>query len=83
MTDAELIAAIRSDATELQVKASLYSERADDMDARYYLDEFARGLDDCMADSLTRAKQALERNERLREVDPKGRPEFMTVESEA
>lgn len=82
-TDAELIAAIRNAGELLRVKASLYSARAADLDVRDYLDEFARGLDDCMADSLIPAQTALERNERLRDTDPKGRREFATVESEA
>ena len=83
MTDAELITAIRYAGEQLRLTASLYSARANDDDVTDYLDEFARGLDDLMADSLTPAKEALERNDRLRATDPKARPQYQTVESEA
>ena len=81
VTDAQLIARIRKAATELQVRASLDAERADGIGD--YLDDFARGLDDLMADSLTPAEGALERNERLRNVDPKARRVNMPVETES
>lgn len=80
VTDAQLIVRLRQAATELQVRASLDAERADDFDVRGYLDDFAKSLDDLMADCLNPAEQALEHNERLRNVDPKARREFMPVE---
>ncbi len=80
-TDSELLARVRSAATELQTMTSLYSALANHIGD--YLDDFARGLDDLMADSLTPAEEALARNERLRDVDPKGRRAFMRVETEA
>ncbi len=80
-TDAQLIARIRQRATELQVRASLDAGRAGEIGD--YLDDFARGLDDLMADCLTPAEQALERNERLRDVDPKARRVNMPVETES
>ena len=82
MTDFQLVARIRETAAQLQVRASLGAERADDSDVSGYLDEFARGLSDLMADSLTPAEQALESNERLRNVDPKARRVNMRLETE-
>ncbi len=79
--DAQLLARIRQAAAELQIRASLDAGRAGEIGD--YLDEFARGLDDLMADCLTPAEQTLERNERLRHVDPKARRVNMPVESEA
>lgn len=83
ITDAQLLARIREAATQLQVRASLDAERADDDDVSDYLQEFANSLEDLMADNLWPAEQALERNERLRDVDPKGRRCFMPVETES
>ncbi len=82
-TQSELIARIRQAGEELRVRASLDSGRADDFDVRDCLDEFARGLDDLMADTLTPAEEARARNERLRDVDPKARRANMRVETEA
>ncbi len=79
--DAQLLARVRQAATELQVRASLDAGRASEIGD--YLDEFARGLDDLMADCLTPAEQTLERNERLRGVDPKARRVNMPVETES
>ncbi len=80
-TDAQLLARVRQAATELQVRASLDAGRAGEIGD--YLDEFAGGLDDLMADCLTPAEQALERNERLRDVDPQARRVNMPVETES
>ena len=82
-SDTELISSLRAAATELQVRASLYAERADDMDVRDYLQEFANYLDDAISGSFTPAERALESNERLRDQDPKARREFMAVETES
>ena len=82
-TDSQLIARLHAAAEQLQVRASLDAEQADDLDVREYLQEFANSLDDAMADSLSPAKQALERNERLRNIDPKARREFMRIETES
>ena len=80
VTDTQLLARIRKAATKLRVRASLDSARADDGDVADYLNQFACALDDLMADSLTPAEEALERNDRLREIDPKGRREFLPAE---
>ncbi len=82
-TDSQLIARIRQRATELQVRASLDAERADDSDVSEYLQEFANGIEDCMGDSLTPAEETLARNERERDVDPKARRVNMPVETES
>ncbi len=80
-TDAQLLAWVRQRATELQVRASLDAGRAGEIGD--YLDEFARGLDDLMADCLTPAEESLERNERLRDVDPQARRVNVPVETES
>lgn len=82
-TDEQLIARVRKLAYELQVRASLDAARADDDDVTDYLQQFAGQMEDAMNDSLTPAEEALERNERLRNVDPKARRANMAVETES
>ncbi len=45
-----------------------------------YLDDFAKGLDDLMADCLTPAEEYLARDDRLRDQDLKVRREFGAVD---
>ncbi len=80
LTDSGLIARAFASAAKLQVRTSLDAEQADDSEVADYLQEFANSLDDLMGDSLTRAEQALELNERLRNTDPKARRVNMPVE---
>lgn len=80
IADAELLASIRRDATTLQVRASLYSARANEIGD--YLEDFAGGLEDLMADALWPAEQELERSERARDIDPKARRMNIPLETE-
>lgn len=79
--DKALVARIRRGATTLRVRASLNSAKANTI--ADYLQEFADGLEDLMADTLTPAEEELERNERERDVDTKGRAEFTHYKREA
>ncbi len=80
LSDTGLIVLLWDAAGELQTRASRDAEQADDLDVRHYLQQFADQLSDAMADSLWPAKTELERNDRLRDTDPKARREFMPVE---
>ncbi len=80
LSDNDALMRLRFAAAELQVQASLASARADDDDLRDYLERFADTLGDAMSDCLWPAQLALERNDRLRDTDPKARRKFMPVE---
>ncbi len=79
--DKQLLACVREDAKALRVKVLSNANRANVIVD--HLDDFARGLKDLMADHLTPAEAELERDERLADMDPKGRRANARAETEA